>query len=212
MYKKINIKDAKCTGLKFEAPVMLAAQKKDKPGNNFEIEAYTGEVVERWWGSLAIAIDGIRAKDQIPVLLNHNPDQIVGYSTQTRKDGSFFVSGQFSQATSEAKKVQALALEGFPWQASIGVRPLVVVSLEKDGEMQVNGRTLKGPAEAWLESEVFETSFVPLGADANTSVATFSHFEEVSAPENGEHHNRSDRREKMEITLEQLEEQAPDLL
>lgn len=207
MSKKIQLNDAKCTGLKFDAPVQL--KKEDGDEGKFLIEAYTGEVVERWWGFLAIAVDGIHAKEQIPILLNHDTDQIVGYSQETYKDGSFFVSGKFSEVTEEAQKTKALAAEGFPWQASIGVRPLVIVSLEKDGEMSVNGKTLKGPGEVWVESEVFETSFVPLGADSNTSVATFSHIQEVEAPEGAKH---NPERSEIMITLEQLEKDAPDLL
>lgn len=204
----MNLKNAKCTGLSLSAPVNLA--KDDESGNGFLIEAYTGETVERWWGMLAIEVDGISAKNQIPVLMNHDSGQIVGHSTKTYKDGSFFVSGKFSEVTEKGKEVKALSLEGFPWQASIGVRPKKIMSLEKDGKMQVNGKTLKGPAEIWLESEVFETSFVPLGADDNTSVSTFSKFEEQEAPKGAEHKPIKDK--IMEFTLENLAKEAPDLL
>jgi len=209
MSKKIDLKDAKCTGLTLDAPVQLA--KDDGTGNSFVIEAYTGEEVERWWGKLVIEVDGIRAKKQIPILLNHNSSKIVGYSKETYKDESFFVSGKFSEVTEEAQKVKGLAIEGFPWQASIGVRPIKILSIEKDGKMRVNGKNLKGPAEIWLESEVFETSFVPLGADSNTSVTTFSKFEEQAAPEGAEHKPHKEE-EIMKFTLENLKKEAPELL
>ena len=205
---EIQLNDAKCKSLKFKAPVKLAS---DESGNGFLIEAYTGEVVERWWGSLAIDVNGINAKQQIPIFLNHSSDQIVGYSSRTYAENSFYVEGKFSGVTDEAKKTRALMEEGFPWQASIGVRPVVVMSLEKDGEMIVNGKTLNGPAEVWLESEVFETSFVPLGADSNTSVSRLSQFEEAEAPQGAKH--KQNRGEEMkEITLEKLKEDAPELL
>ncbi|RLB89185.1 MAG: hypothetical protein DRH26_12090 [Deltaproteobacteria bacterium] len=208
---EIQLNDAKCTGLSLLAPVELA--KEDETGNKFLIEAYTGEVVERWWGMLVIDVDGIKAKKQIPVLMNHNAGLIVGHSTKTYKDGSFFVSGQFSEVTEKAREVKGLAKEGFPWQASIGVRPVKILSIEKDGKTEVNGKTLKGPAEIWLESEVFETSFVPLGADDNTSVSTFSKFEEKQAPTGVKTkiHNKKELK-LMDITLEQLAKDAPDLL
>jgi hypothetical protein len=47
--------------------------------------------------------------------------------------------------------------------------------------MTVNGQPVQGPAEVWLESEVFETSFVPLGADGNTRVSVFSQHEQQRA-------------------------------
>lgn len=207
---EIKLNDAKCTGLTLSAPVQLAQDADVVTG--FEIEAYTGTVVDRWWGKLAIEVDGIKAKKQIPVLMNHNSNQIVGYSTKTHKDGSFFVTGKFSDVTEKGKEVKGLAQEGFPWQASIGVRPVKILSLEKDGKADVNGKTLKGPAEIWLESEVFETSFVPLGADSNTSVATFSKFEEIEAPTGAEHttHEKEENMEK--ITMEVLAKDAPELL
>lgn len=206
---EIDLKDAKCTGLSFQAPVLftpLAEENENK--NGFKIEAYTGEVVERWWGMLGIEVSGIKAKKKIPVLLNHDTSRIVGYSTNTFTDGSFFVIGKFSEVTEPAKEAKALAGEGFPWQASIGVKPLKIMALESGGEMLVNGKKLKGPAEVWLESEVIETSFVPLGADSKTSISTFAKFTE-QAPQGAEHKQEE---LSMEITMETLAKDAPDLL
>lgn len=197
-----------CTQLSFMAPVRLAD---DADKNNFEIIAYTGAVVDRWYGKLAIDIAGITAKKQIPILMGHNPDRIVGYSTDTSNADNFIVSGRFSKVTDAAKEVQALAEEGFPWQASIGVRPVKTLSLEKDGTHDVNGQTITGPAEVWLESVVFETSFVPLGADENTSVSRLSKFIETEAPQ-GETLNIKEEENQMEFTLETLTAEAPDLL
>lgn len=213
--KEISLREAKCTGLSWNAPVQLK-QQNEEVGTNFSIEAYTGEVVDRWWGKLAISIDGIKARNKIPVLLDHFRSQIVGHSTQTYKDGSFFVDGKFSGVTDEAEKVKALADEGFPWQASIGVKPLKILSIEQGGQMDVNGKNVNGPAEIWLESQVQEVSFVALGADENTSVSTFSRFEkfeEQAAPHGAEHKTIEQGEENfMEITLEKLEKDAPELL
>ncbi len=206
MPREIKINDAKCTELSFLAPVTLAKQE-DK--NSFLIEAYTGKTVDRWYGSLAIAIDGIKAKKNIPVLMNHDVNEIVGYSKKTYKDKSFFVSGQFSKVTEAAKRTQALLAEGFPWQASMGVQPLKIMSLEKDTTMEVNGATVKGPAEIWLESEVFETSFVPMGADDDTSVEGFSKFQEQE-PIKILTQKKENIMDKM--TLESLAKDEPDLL
>lgn len=206
---EINLSNAKCIKLSWSAPVQLKKEKnKQDVKEDFVIEAYTGKTVERWWGNLAIDISGIKARKHIPILLNHNSSQIVGYSTRTYTDESFFVSGVFSEITDEAQKVKGLADEGFPWQASIGVQPLKIMSLEKGAKEKVNGKTVNGPAEIWLESEVFETSFVPLGADDNTSVSRFSKFEEI------EQDKKQQEKEEtlMDITLERLGKDAPDLL
>lgn len=204
-----QMNDAKCTGLELQAPVELA---KEESSGDFEINAYTGAVVDRWWGKLAIEVSGIKSKVQMPILLGHDISKIVGYSISTKKDKDFRVVGKFSSVTDEAQRVKGLADEGFPWQASIGVRPIKILSLDDKADAIVNGEKLKGPAEIWLESEVVETSFVPLGADDRTGVSRFSKFEEVQAPTGAEHKHHEEDLNDMDITLEVLAKDAPELL
>ncbi len=175
MAKKIEKSEARCTSLALNSPVtFFREQGKETSLTNFEIEAYTGAVVDRWWGKLAIAVDGISARQQIPILKNHDASQIVGYSTGTSNaGGSFSLQGKFSAVTEVGKETRELALEGFPWQASIGVAPKTILEIEAGASTTVNGLEVFGPAEVWLESEVYETSFVPLGADSNTGVTVF---------------------------------------
>ena len=211
MHKQINLKDAKCKSFEILAPVQLAKEKEEK--GTFLIEAYTGAVVDRWWGKLAIDMAGMSAKNNIPVLRDHDSAKIVGSSDETWVDKSFFVSGKFSKVTDAAKEVEALANEGFPWQASIGVEALKIVKLENGAEMEVNGEIVNGPAEVWLETNVFETSFLLSGADSNTSVSAFSKFDEEPAPEDGAKQKPSIKGDDvMEITMAVLEKDAPALL
>lgn len=202
--KKIDLSRAKCSDLSFDAAVEL----KRTPGGTgitgFDIDAYTGAVVDRWWGKLAINVDGIISKQQMPIFKNHNPDEIVGYSTKATSDSNFKVSGVFSKTTEAAKEVIGLAEEGFPWQASIGVKPKTILELREDASMEVNGTEVSGPAEVWLESEVYETSFVPLGADGSTGVTVFSEIERAIAP--------TKTREVDTMTLEELREKHPELV
>jgi hypothetical protein len=173
-HKKIDIAKAKCTRLSFDSAVQfLRATPDTKELTGFDIDAYTGAVVDRWWGKLVVDVAGISASQQMPIFRNHDHNEIVGYSTSTRNDGTFGVQGVFSSATEAAAEVKALAAEGFPWQASIGVRPKTILEIRENASMVVNGQAVHGPAEVWLESEVFETSFVPLGADGNTRVSVF---------------------------------------
>jgi len=206
----IDLNQAQANQVTLSAPVVLrkTPDGQTKAGE-FEITAYTGAVVDRWWGKLAIDVDGIQAKPSMPIFREHAREVVVGYSMSNRKeDGKFMVSGKFSNVTDAAKEVQALAGEGFPWQASIGVRPLKILSVEQGASATVNGQDMEGPAEVWMESEVFETSFVALGADSNTQVACFSQVDEAPAPAG--HNNREEK--NMEITLSLLESKAPELL
>lgn len=142
--------------------------------SGFEIDAYTGATIDRFWGKLIVSIAGISAKQSMPIFKDHDRAEIVGYSTSSSKGSSFRVKGLFSKSTKAAQQVMALAAEGFPWQASIGVKPLRILELKEGASMLVNNQNITGPVSVWMESEVLETSFVPLGADGNTSAAVFS--------------------------------------
>lgn len=213
MGSRIDIKDAKCTGLALQAPVQFDSGDAGREGPDFIIEAYTGAVVERWWGKLAIALDGITARQAIPIFRDHARDRIVGYSQRTWTENSFFLSGKFSQTTPHAAEVRALAGEGFPWQASIGVAPKQVLRLEDGETVAVNGQDVRGPAEVWTKSEVYETSFVPLGADDNTSVAVFARFEEVAKPNLiGDQTMKDNATPTAAVTIESLRADHPEII
>jgi len=103
MSKEIELKDAKCTKLSFDSSVEFLRQEKTITG--FDIDAYTGAIVDRWWGKLAIAVEGISAKQQMPIFRDHDRSQIVGYTKNNSNDGvTFKVSGFFSKHTEAAKE------------------------------------------------------------------------------------------------------------
>lgn len=209
MKNKIAIEDAKVTQLSFDASVNFAQENKEQGVTGFELEGYTGAAVDRWWGKLVIDLSGISSKQQMPIFRDHNPSAIVGFSTKVLTDDIFRVSGTFSKETDAAREVAALASEGFPWQASIGVKPKVILELKEGAVMEVNGYELAGPAEIWTESEVYETSFVPLGADNNTSATVFSNIEEV------QEHKRAippTNKEEPFMDLKDLREKQPELV
>jgi hypothetical protein len=207
MTRKIDIKQAKCTKLSFDSGVQLLREKDTQDLTGFDIEAYTGAVVDQWWGKLVVAVDGISASQQMPIFLNHDRAQIVGYSTAAKADGSLRVQGVFSSATDAAKEVKALAQEGFPWQASIGVKPKTVLEIRENAAMIVNGENVQGPAEVWLESEVYETSFVPLGADSGTRVTVFSDLEQPRAVT-----PTTIPTQEQKMDLQQLKQEHPELV
>ncbi len=157
---------------------VLKLSKKDDEATNkkpsFLILAYSGALVDSGWQKLIIAVAGMSAKEKIPVLREHKRDRIVGFGDSWKDKNNFYVGGEFSTATADAAEVLKLAEEGYPWQASIGVSPKKVKVLSPTGEETVNGVSVKGPAEIWLESEVGEVSFVSLGADNRTAAITFS--------------------------------------
>lgn len=210
MSDEIKIKDAHCTGLSLQVPVQFGADEATARKSDFLMEAYTGQIVERWWGRLAIEMSGIEAKKAIPILRDHKTDQIVGFSNDAWVDGSFYVSGRFSKATPHAGEVRELAKEGFPWQASIGVAPKKVLRLDDGESMVVNGLEFTGPGEVWRKSKVLETSFVPLGADDMTGVSVFSRFDERERPE--ENKNAGDEPAQLEVVIMNEKKDTPQAL
>jgi hypothetical protein len=202
------------SALSLTAPMTLAQAQGDEPAKGFLITAYTGAVMDRgWFGKLVIATDGIKVNAKMPILREHARDRVVGYSTKAwKEDANLFLQGDFSGKSADGQEVKALAEEGFPWQASIGVWPKKVKVLESDKETaKVNGQELTGPAEIWVESYVREVSFCALGADDETAAITLADHDKkvrVSIERSGPKSEEA----SMPITLQQLEAEAPELL
>ncbi len=166
-----------------------AAEGEAQDPDRFSILAHTGKVIDwGFWGRFVIVLKGMKlAKDKVPCLYGHQSSAIVGTIDKSSTDANgFYVFGQFSQVpTSRGPEVLAHAREGFPWQASIGVYPDPgkIKTLAKGEKMTVNNQTVEGPCEVWLESTVFETSFVPFGADDDTAAVAMSASGKTISPE-----------------------------
>lgn len=168
----------------------LAKNEDGSGGNGFMMTAYTGQVLDLgWFGRYVFDLNGMKAKAKIPILREHKRDRVVGYSKKAwAENGNFLISGEFSRATRDAKEVLSLAQEGYPWQASVGISPKKIKTLDSDKEsMVVNGQEVTGPIEIWLESKVGEVSFVSLGADDDTAAIALHEPEsaELESPPEG---------------------------
>ncbi|WP_439628220.1 HK97 family phage prohead protease [Gemmata sp.] len=136
--------------------------------------AYTGAPMQPggWYGQIILDLDGIVVpKQQRPALRQHDHEKIVGHTTAVKvtPDG-IKVTGVFSgQDSPHAREIIALAKNGFEWQMSVGANPLRTEFLESGETTTVNGREITGPITISRETELGEVSFVPLGADGDTS-------------------------------------------
>jgi hypothetical protein len=195
--------------IELRAPVELKSLP-DGQSRRFEIRAYTGKVISSWFGSFVIDIAGMRTKPKVPILREHERDRIVGWSEETRRDSDgLYLSGTFSSTTPDAKEVLALADEGFPWQASVGIKPLQVKILNNASEtMIVNGKSYSGPLEVWTKTLVGETSMVSWGADNDTGMSLLSEGKgESVAVEIEGNLPKGDR----SMNLEEFKQQHPEL-
>ncbi|HEA65298.1 MAG TPA: hypothetical protein ENI07_00520, partial [Desulfobacterales bacterium] len=117
--------------LKLSAPVKLE-EGGDKKGR-FLIVAKTSDPVQNMWGeTIFLEIKGMRTEAKLPILRQHDPNSVVGFGSSFKQDNTLFIEREFSQVTETGKEVKDLAEEGYPWQASIGVYPEKVETLEDE--------------------------------------------------------------------------------
>ena len=160
-------------GFQLEAEAVASSGKKLR---KFAMTAYTGVSMNLGWG-LPIVVDlaGMKIPSKsIPILFSHDAQQIVGHTTEIEIYGESLqkmrVKGIISGVGDAAQEVIALADNEFPWQASIGAAIDGKMELVEKGEtVKVNGRSFSGPLYVARSTVLGEVSFVPIGADMNTS-------------------------------------------
>jgi len=159
----------KATGAR--AKVQAAVEGEGKLAT-FEGVAYTGAPMKPggWYLPIIIDLDGVTTRDHSPALRQHDHEQIVGHTTSVKVTAAGVeVAGVFSGEAEHVAKVVGPAKNDFPWQMSVGANPIRTEFLEAGEEAKVNGRTVTGPMTISRETEIEEYSFVPLGADGDTS-------------------------------------------
>lgn len=120
-----------------------------------------------------VDLSGLKAsRDKIPILLGHNDAQIIGQTDSIAIDSAGVrLTGVITGEDVHAASVVTHAKNGFEWQASIGAS-IVRQEFVKAGEKAVvNSREVTGPILIARESRLFETSFVAIGADQQTSAS-----------------------------------------
>jgi hypothetical protein len=150
-------------------------------GKSF-ILGYSGKVIKgHWyWGDLAIDVNGADFPKKVyPILDSHYTDRRIGFTAKpdTSKNNLMFDNVKFV-STPAADEFRKLSKEGFPFEASISGRPLIVERLEEGTSAEVNGFTLKGPASIWRKWTFKEVSVCVFGADSQTKSKAFSDSEQ----------------------------------
>jgi hypothetical protein len=151
--------------------------------------AYAGGVVPNhgWAGDMAIDLASLSLPPgDVPVLRNHDPDQIVGRA-RLSNDGTQLqvVDGRFSGVTDVARETSALMAEGHPWKLSVGINASMT-SVDRAKPVMLNGRNLTVDS-IYRNARVLELSFVPSGADPSAYAAQLSSRHGIQSPQAGEH-------------------------
>jgi len=133
--------------------------------------------VSGFYSPVIVDLAGLKAsRGKIPILLDHDTSQIIG---QTDADGIHIDASGVDLAgtitgegdATPAGRVIAHAKNGFEWQASIGASIVRQEFLKAGEKAVVNGREITGPILIARESRLYETSFVAIGADHQTTAA-----------------------------------------
>jgi len=138
--------------------------------------AYTGGVLktERYPEGIIIDLTGLTRNPQtITATLDHDDGRLVGHVVDVHIDArQVSLAGVVSAAGAAADEFLESNKRGFPWRASVEARPLERPEYIPAGEaVVVNGQSFRGPVLVARRAELFGISFVPRGADENTSVS-----------------------------------------
>jgi outer membrane murein-binding lipoprotein Lpp len=141
----------------------------------FKGTAYGGGIISDhgMWDRVIFDLRTTKAPDRMPVLLDHDSGQIVGYTASVEVGESIRVEGVVTDGEA-GRKVADQAAQGFPWQMSVRIMPETIVRLDDNEMMSVNGREVKGPASVFKDSLIREVSFCALGADRDTEANVFN--------------------------------------
>jgi hypothetical protein len=160
--------------LTFRCPLTVeAASDGEKQMPRFRMVAYTGGTmrISGFPHPVVVDLEGLAIDRQdIPVRLDHNPRQGVGHTQRVLiENGQVVAEGLVSRDTSWARDVAKSAVNGFPWQASIGAAVVDAEFVPNGQSITVNGRTFTGPLHVVRQAILKEISFVDSGADPATS-------------------------------------------
>lgn len=162
---------------------ILAGEEGTKSGR-FDLVAYTGAIVKRWYGRAVFDLAGMEIPEEnLAILREHDVTKVVGHADaiqitdQVRMSGVVYDQG-------EGAEVRRSSKQGFPWKASVGLDISAWEEVEPDETAEVNGQTVTGPISIARKSRLFETSFVVKPADRGTSGEVMSQQQEGDVPSN----------------------------
>lgn len=146
---------------------------------SFSMEAYTGAIMpDVFGGSVAVDVSGIDfdGKKRFPILEDHEWANKIGVSNSRPNMENNRVSFDNIKVLNNEKAqefAQNLA-DGFPYQASISIRPRKIEEVPEGESADVNGTKMKGPGIILRSSTFREASVCVFGRDTKTGVKSLS--------------------------------------
>ena len=146
----------------------------DKP-RRFQIEAYDGGPlpVAGFEYPVIVNLASLECPASMPLLIDHTAtvEATLGSTDIIENNGQTLnISGLVTATSQMALNVVAQSDKGQRWQASIGVRVGRIQEIAAGQIIAVNGQQFRGPVLVAHESQMYETSVLPAGADWTTTV------------------------------------------
>jgi len=187
---------------------------------------YSGSKVDHWyWGKTVIDVEGIDFSQhkKYPILENHDTDKKIGFSDKVELNNNVFFPEIKLLSNAHAEEFYNNAREGFPYQASISIRPTLLERVEKEESTEVNGMKLKGPLTVFRKSLFREGSICVHGVDTKTDSSVFAEFDvdnleyEILSFSDGtqslsDHILTNPNQEDVIMDLKELKEKYPNLV
>jgi len=144
--------------------------------------ALTGEPVSRYYGRLVIDLDTLRLPEaggrKLPLLFRHamswelpaDKDPRLGTierASRTQR-GIEIEASILSRRTSDT--IFQDADDGYPWQLSVSVDGGTYIVVQQGQSLDVNGKSIEGPAYILKNAQLREVSLVEVGADPDTEM------------------------------------------
>ena len=107
----------------------------------------------------------------VPILRDHDTKRVVGYIQASKTGDTLTGAGQLTGKSIDRVEIEDQAADGFPWQASVGVRPSKIEHVRAGKTTTANGKTIEGPAFVARASRLAEITITAIGADSETEVA-----------------------------------------
>ncbi len=162
--------------LTFGAKLNLRAEASGGP-RRFSISAYAGGTlpVNGFEYPVVVDLTGLIVPESntIPLLLNHkiDTDTTLGQTDEIVNDGeTVSIAGPITGLSPQCQRVLAMSDAGHTWQASIGLLVSQQQFIPEGRVVVVNGQSFTGPVIVARQAALRETSVLPMGADATTSV------------------------------------------
>ena len=144
--------------------------------------------VAGFYSPVVVDLAGLKAsRDKIPILRDHDPSRVVGQTDSIAIDSSGVrLTGIITGEDGDSSSIVTHARNGLEWQASIGANIVRHEFLKAGEKAVVNGREVSGPLLIAREARLFETSFVAVGADQQTSASVAASNPSSGSPSKGD--------------------------